>query len=109
MQIRLIILAYTGKNPFNFLNRGACTVHVAKGKTALHSCPQELLVNVAPKKPNWDLKRDLQGRTWLARPALSQFGKGLLAAAAHKFPPAVIFFCKPVATLKLSATCRQIR
>ncbi len=26
-----------------------------------HSCTtQELLVNVAPKKPNWDLKRDIQ-------------------------------------------------
>jgi len=24
--------------------------------------PEELLMNVAPKKPNWDLKRDLQGK-----------------------------------------------
>jgi hypothetical protein len=24
---------------------------------------QELLANIAPKKPNWDLKRDLQGES----------------------------------------------
>ena len=25
----------------------------------LHYCPQDVLVNVAPKKPNWDLRRDV--------------------------------------------------
>ncbi len=33
-------------------------VHCTAQLAAL-SCVQELLINVAPKKPNWDLRRDI--------------------------------------------------